>query len=111
MAERIGERLGNYRLVRLLGSGGFAAVYLAEQIYLNTLAAIKVLNTHLTSETMGNFLTEACQLSLIWSSTLGVGHHLRLLLPDQGFGPLSPLPIKNGMGNVVGSTETGSEPF
>jgi hypothetical protein len=23
----------------------------------------------------------------------------------QGFGPLSPLPIKNGMGNVVGSTE------
>jgi len=28
------------------------------------------------------------------------------LLQLQGFRPLSPLPIKNGMWNVVGSTET-----
>ncbi len=63
MTERIGERLGNYRLMRLLGSGGFAEVYLGQQIYLNTLAAIKVLHTHLTLDAAGNFLTEARHLS------------------------------------------------
>ncbi len=63
MGERIGEHLGNYRLVRLLGSGRFADVYLPEQVYLNTLVAIKVLNTHLTPDTIGNFLTEARHLS------------------------------------------------
>jgi predicted ATPase len=63
MAEHIGERLGNYRLVRLLGSGRFADVFLAEQIYLNTLAAIKMLYTHLATDATGNFLTEARHLS------------------------------------------------
>ena len=28
MADRIGQRFGNYRLVRLIGSGGFADMYL-----------------------------------------------------------------------------------
>jgi hypothetical protein len=30
---------------------------------------------------------------------------LSFMICYQGFGPLSPLPNKNGMGNVVGSTE------
>src|SRR6266852_1911003 len=59
MAERIGQRLGNYRLVRLLGTGGFAEVYLGEHIYLKSQAAIKVLYTHLAHEEVAGFLSEA----------------------------------------------------
>ena len=47
MADSVGQRLGNYRLVRLLGQGGFAQVYLGEHLRLGTQAAIKLLSTHL----------------------------------------------------------------
>jgi WD40 repeat protein len=56
---RIGQQLGNYRLIRLLGQGSFADVYLGEHIHLNTLAAIKVLEMRLTNDDMGDFLKEA----------------------------------------------------
>jgi WD40 repeat protein len=59
MADRVGEQLGNYRLVRLLGQGGFAEVYLGEHIYLGTQAAIKVLYTRLASEDFEHFRKEA----------------------------------------------------
>jgi eukaryotic-like serine/threonine-protein kinase len=59
MADRVGQQLGNYRLIRLLGQGGFAEVYLGEHIYLNTLAAIKVLYARLASEDVDHFLAEA----------------------------------------------------
>ena len=38
-----GHRLGGYQLVRLLGSGAMADVYLAEQTSLNRNVAVKVL--------------------------------------------------------------------
>jgi WD40 repeat protein/tRNA A-37 threonylcarbamoyl transferase component Bud32 len=59
MADREGQQLGNYRLLRLLGRGGSADVYLGEHIYLDTLAAIKVLRTQLADDDMEHFRTEA----------------------------------------------------
>ena len=55
----VGQQLGNYRLVQLLGRGSFADVYLGEHIHLNTQAAIKVLDMRLTNDDMGDFLKEA----------------------------------------------------
>ncbi|TMC24449.1 MAG: serine/threonine protein kinase [Chloroflexi bacterium] len=57
--NRIGQQLGNYRLVRLLGQGGFADVYLGEHVYLKTQAAIKVLHAQITDDNMEGFITEA----------------------------------------------------
>ncbi|MGZ3623608.1 MAG: TIR domain-containing protein, partial [Ktedonobacteraceae bacterium] len=45
VGAHVGTQLGNYRLVRLIGQGGFAEVYLGEHIHLDTKAAIKVLYT------------------------------------------------------------------
>lgn len=59
MAERTGQQFGNYRLVSLLGQGGFAEVYLGEHIYLDTQAAIKVLHAQIASDEIGLFRAEA----------------------------------------------------
>ena len=59
MADRVNQQLGNYRLVRLLGRGGFAEVYLGEHLRLKTQAAIKVLHTSLEKDDVENFLREA----------------------------------------------------
>jgi serine/threonine protein kinase len=59
MTDRVGQQLGNYRLVRLLGEGGFAQVYLGEHIHLGTQAALKLLHTQLSQEDVEQFRTEA----------------------------------------------------
>lgn len=59
MEERVGQQLGNYRLIRYLGEGGFAAVYLGEHIELGTKAAIKLLHLHLGNEDITSFRNEA----------------------------------------------------
>src|SRR5438067_812533 len=59
MDDYVGQQLGNYQLIRLLGEGGFAGVYLGEHIYLGTLAAIKVMHTRMASEDIENFRIEA----------------------------------------------------
>jgi serine/threonine protein kinase len=59
MKDLIGKQLGNYRLISLLGRGGFAEVYLGQHIRLRTQAAIKVLHTHLSPEEIDKFQHEA----------------------------------------------------
>src|SRR6266516_2283015 len=59
MADHLGQQLGNYRLIRLLGQGNFSEVYLGEHIHLHTQAAIKVLYGQLANHDMAGFLTEA----------------------------------------------------
>ena len=59
MADRIGEHFGNYRLVRLLGQGGFAEVYLGQHLRLNQQVSIKVLHSHLTQTEAEHFQQEA----------------------------------------------------
>jgi eukaryotic-like serine/threonine-protein kinase len=63
MTDRVGQHLGNYRLLRLLGHGGFADVYLGEHIYLQRLAALKLQHTRLSEEETARFLTEARTLA------------------------------------------------
>jgi len=53
------RQLGNYLLMRLLGQGGFAQVYLGKHIHLETLAAIKVLFTQLAHDDIEHFRNEA----------------------------------------------------
>src|SRR5713101_6487948 len=59
MNDRVGQQLGNYRLLRLLGRGGQASVYLGEHIYLKSQAALKVRHTVLSEEEQAVFLQEA----------------------------------------------------
>lgn len=59
MGNRVGQRLANYRVIRLLGKGGFGDVYLGEHIHLNTQVAIKVLQTRLVGSHLEQFRVEA----------------------------------------------------
>ncbi len=59
MAGRIGQQFVNYRLVTLLGQGGYAEVYLGQHVRLELQAAIKVLHTHLTDQEVEHFQQEA----------------------------------------------------
>src|SRR5579859_2572027 len=57
--QNAGKRVGNYRVIRLSGKGGFAAVYLCEHRYIKTLAAVKVLRSGMNEVEEANFYAEA----------------------------------------------------
>src|SRR5712691_11285066 len=65
VADRLGQQFGNYRLVRLLGQGGYAEVYLGQHLRLNQQAAIKVLHAHLTEAEAEHFYQEAQTISTL----------------------------------------------
>lgn len=60
MTEYIGQHFGNYHLISLLGRGGFADTYLGVHTYLNTFAAIKILQSPLGQRELDAFYNEAC---------------------------------------------------
>jgi len=47
--DRVGQQLGDYRLIRLLGQGPFSRVYLGEHIHLSNQVAVKMLWLSLAS--------------------------------------------------------------
>lgn len=59
MSQPVRQQLGQYRLLRLLGQGGFARVYLAEHLRLGTQVAIKVLTPSISGEDVRKLFAEA----------------------------------------------------
>jgi serine/threonine protein kinase len=57
--SRVGQQIGNYRIVKLLGQGSFADVYLGEHTLLKTQVAVKIMRVHLTQNLLEEFLNEA----------------------------------------------------
>jgi outer membrane protein assembly factor BamB/serine/threonine protein kinase len=63
--ERIGQIVGDYRLLNWLGGGGFGHVYLAEPIHGGSQVAIKILQIRLTErDDLRTFLNEARTMRL-----------------------------------------------
>lgn len=59
MMNLLDQQLGSYRLIRLLGQGGFADVYLGEHVLLGTQAAIKVHHARMEGADLERFEQEA----------------------------------------------------
>src|SRR5579864_4854295 len=108
MTDHIGQQFGNYRLTRLLGSGGFADVYLGEHVYLKTQAAIKVLQTHMKPNEFQDFLTEAQTIATLKHPRIvrvldfGVQGTLPFLVMD--YAPLGTLRDRHPSGSVLPTT-------
>ncbi len=63
MEDRVGQQIGTYRLIRLLGQSDWASVYLGEHQSLHTQVAIKVFTLQLTGDDAGRFGTEMGMLA------------------------------------------------
>jgi outer membrane protein assembly factor BamB/serine/threonine protein kinase len=72
MTDRVGQTIGSYRLLRLLGSGGFAEVYLGQHLRITSQqAAVKILSARLQEEHIQSFTQEA--------ETIAALHHPHII--------------------------------
>ena len=92
MTDYIGQQIGNYRLIRLLGEGGFANVYLGEHLYLGSQAAMKLLHTRLAHSDIAQFQQEGRMLAnlihpnIVRVLDFGVDDHTPYLIMDYAPG-------------------------
>jgi eukaryotic-like serine/threonine-protein kinase len=90
--DLVGQQFGSYRLLRFIGGGGFAEVYLGEHTHLGTQAAIKVLHTQLTHNDIDTFRTEARTIARLVHP-----HIIRVLdFNVEGFTPFLVMDYANG---------------
>jgi len=61
--DPIGQRIGTYRLIRLIGEGSFSKVYLAKHISSDLLVAIKLIQWSLLGTSAERFLQDGQNLS------------------------------------------------
>src|SRR5438128_1740995 len=78
MNDYVGRQIDHYRILRQLGTGTFATVYLAEHLYVEKLAAIKIWHIAMGKEAHQDFQKEARI-----NAHLEHAHIIRLL--DFGF--------------------------
>ena len=59
VTDHVGQQIGNYQLVKLLGQGGYAKVYLGKHRYLKSYAALKILHATIHPRDEHKLLAEA----------------------------------------------------
>jgi eukaryotic-like serine/threonine-protein kinase len=79
MSDRVGQQIGNYRLVRLLGCGGFACVYHGQHRDINKEVAIKILHDTVSQNGQNNFLLEAENLESLNHPHSGINRDFHIL--------------------------------
>lgn len=86
MADRSGQRIDHYHLVRMLGTGSFGDVYLADDLHRKSRVAIKIL-PQLTDSDLISFLNEARTIRLqhpyiVQVRDFGVDHRIPFIVMD-----------------------------
>src|SRR5579884_429329 len=109
MDSLLGQQMGNYRLTRLIGKGGFANVYLGNHIHLSTQAAIKVLQMRLIGSNLEQFRTEARTIAnlihdnIIRVLDFGVQNEIPYLVMD--YAPHGTLRQRHPKGSILTTSQ------